>query len=110
MLDALVIDRQALGEPMRHLHPGLLEVENVHQFMPQHASPIERLADALSLRRNHGEHFARAGADRMQIGQRHGSAAEILVAVEYLDENWLLRLISELAAVIGVELFEIIRH
>src|SRR5580704_4972905 len=41
---AFLTDRQSLGEPVRHLEIGLLEVEDVNQFVPEDARPVEGLA------------------------------------------------------------------
>ena len=50
---------------MGHLKVSLLQIEDVHQLVAEHARPVERLGNPLAARRHHSHHPARAGADRV---------------------------------------------
>src|ERR1700730_4916512 len=52
----LVADRKPFSAPMRDLKVRVLQVEDVNQLVPHHASPVKRAMDSLGVGRSHGDH------------------------------------------------------
>ena len=90
---ALLVDRQPLGEPARHLAVRYADVEGVRDLVPQRRSPVE-FAAATRRGRVNGERGPEAHAERSDPHQSDRSHGEVGVPRVDLDPDRLFRRVA----------------